>query len=335
MPPTVIRRPLTITAWLVMSSACLILSPLLLAAAALAGGLLRRPEPMVVARMVIQYCSLELRVLLACGGLWVLSGCGARMRAPRFQHAHYRLLEWFVHGLSARARQLLDVDIDADRESTAARRMAVDRPLLLFSRHAGPGDSVLLLDLLMGRYHRRPSVVFKDALAIDPCIDLLGHRLPHAVLDRSDTEECEDRIAEVAADLGPRGVLVLFPEGGNFTPERRRRAIASLRRRGRRRQARAAEQMTHVLPPHPGGALAALRGNPDCDVVFAAHAGLGLAAFPAQLWRDAPFHRTLTTRMWLVPAAERPRDRDAQVQWLYRWWRRIDEWVAEQGEVAP
>jgi hypothetical protein len=39
--------------------------------------------------------------------------------------------------------------------------------------------------------------------------------------------------------------------------------------------------------------------------------------------------------MWLEPAAERPTDPEQQVEWLYRWWQRLDEWVRAQGEETP
>jgi hypothetical protein len=334
-PPTAVRRPLTITAWLLMSSVCLILSPLILTAGAVASALLRRPQPRLLARLVIEYFARELLVLLACGGLWLVSGCGWRIRSRPFRRAHYRLLGWLVNGLSSRARELLDIDIAPHPSPEATRRLELDRPLLFFSRHAGPGDTVLLTDLLMTRYHRLPSVVFKDALTIDPCVDLLGHRLPHAALHLADAEECEARIREVSANLGPRGLMLLFPEGGNITAQRRRSAIAKLWRKGMRREARAGEEMAHVLPPHPSGAIAALDGSPDSDVIFGAHTGLGLAAFPRELWRDTPIGRTLKTRMWLVPASERPRDPEAQVQWLYDWWKRIDDWIQSEGEPRP
>ncbi len=60
-------------------------------------------------------------------------------------------------------------------------------------------------------------------------------------------------------------------------------------------------------------------------MIFAAHTGLGLAAFPRELWREMPIGRTLRTRMWLVPADERPTDPDSQVEWLYEWWKRVDQ----------
>lgn len=331
IPPSPVRRPLTITAWLVLSLAYLVLSPLLLLLAALASGVMRRPQPFLLARMLVVYFARELGVLLACGILWVRSGLGWRIRGPRIQRLHYRLLEWFVHGLATEALGLLDLRVVPDPSPPALAALERDRPLLCFSRHAGPGDTIFIVDLLQSRYGRLPSVVFRDALSLDPSIDLIGHRLPHAVLDSSDRQECIDRIEDVAANLNPRGVLLLFPEGGNFTPQRRRRALRSLRDRGQRTAAAAGERMQHVLPPRPSGTVAALRGHPDADVVFAAHTGLGLAAYPREIWRNPPTNGTLLTRMWLVPRTDIPDADDDIAAWLNDWWTRIDGWIAERG----
>jgi 1-acyl-sn-glycerol-3-phosphate acyltransferase len=332
MPPAPIRRPVTITTWLILSIAWLTLSPLLLAIAAAAAAVLRRPQPLLLVRFVSAYFALELRVLARCGVLWLASGFGARIRSPRFRALHYQLLTQFVHKLADCLLSLLDIDVEPEPSEDATRALDSDRPLLFFSRHAGPGDTLLLVDLLVSRYQRLPSVVFKDTLAVDPCVDLIGHRLPHAVLDTSDREESEARVEQVASTLDQRGILVLFPEGGNFTIERRRRALRKLWRKGRQQEARKGYRMRHVMPPHPGGALAAIRGNPDADVIFSAHTGLGLAAFPRELWKHTPIGGTLRTRMWLAPAVERPASPEQQTEWLYGWWQRLDQWVRDQGE---
>jgi 1-acyl-sn-glycerol-3-phosphate acyltransferase len=335
MPPPPIRRPLTITAWLVLSVLGLLLSPVLLGISALMAAILRRPQPMLFTRFLIAYLARELGGLVACGALWLITGFGARIRGPRSRRLHYRLLRWYVHGLAERVLSLLDIDVDAQISDDVADALRRHRPLLFFSRHAGPGDTLLVVDMLQSDFDRLPSVVFKDTLAIDPCVDLVGNRLPHAVLDTSDREQCEARIRQVTANLDSRGILVLFPEGGNVTAERRRRAMRKLWRKGQRREAMAAHRMTHVMPPQPMGALAALSANPDADVIFGAHTGLGLAAFPRELWKHTPIGQTLKERMWLAPAGERPTDPEDQIEWLYGWWRRIDEWVDSQGEETP
>ncbi len=332
MPPALLRRPVTVTVWLVMSVVVLVLSPVILLAGAVGAAILGRPQPRVMAQVIVSYFARELVVLLAAGALWVASGFGHAIGSARFQRLHLRLLRWFVRAAAERFTTLLDLEVAPQPSGEAAAALASDRPLLFFSRHAGPGDTVLLVDLLIRRYERNPSLVFKQTLAIDPCVDLLGHRLPHAILDRTKGEECEARIAEVSGELGPRGVLILFPEGGNFTPERRRRALRHLWRHRRTREAAAGERMVHVMPPHVAGAIAAMRGNPEADVVFGAHTGLGLGAFAGDLWRELPLGRTLTTRMWLAPAAERPTDPDEQAAWLTGWWKRLDEWIEREGQ---
>ena len=330
MPPTLIRRPVTVTVWLAVSAACVIASPLLLGIGMAASALTGRRQPAIVARLIVTYFVHELGALVACGALWLAAGAGWRINGRRSQRLHWRLVRWFFGGLAASGRNTLEIDVQPDPSPDAVRALESDRPLLVFSRHAGPGDTIFIVDELVSRFGRRPSVVFKESLAVDPSVDLLAHRLPQAMIDTSDREACEARIGELTADLGPRGTLLLFPEGGNFTPERRRAALRHLWRKGRRRSAERAEDMPHVMPPQPGGALAALRAGGENDVVFAAHTGLGLAAYPGQFWRDMPIGRTLHTRMWLVPAADVPATDEERVSWLYDWWERIDEWIAEQ-----
>lgn len=332
MPPPVVRRPLTIAIWVTIAALGILLSPVLIVLGALASALMRRPQPLLFVRILISYLWRELAVLTACAILWLASGAGAALRNPHMQALHYRLLRWFVHGLAGRIATLLDLTIAPDPSPEARSALERDQPLLFFSRHSGPIDTLLLVDVLFTRYRRLPSVVFKETLRLDPCIDLLAGRLPQAAIDTTDAERCQAQIREVTARLGGRGTLVLFPEGGNFSRTRRRRAISKLRRTDRGREAAAAAQMSHVLPPHPAGALAALGANPEADIIFSAHTGLGVAAFPSELWRETPIGETFKTSMWLARASERPGRPDEQVQWLYGWWKRIDEWVAEQGE---
>lgn len=331
MPPAAIRRPLTVTAWLAVSAFCVIASPLLLALGAAASALTRRREALIIARLTVAYFIHELAVLIGCGMLWLGTGCGRWTRTQRSQRLHWGLARWFLAGLASAGRTSLDLELVADPSPEATRALEETQPLIILSRHAGPGDTIFILDQLLSRFARRPSVVFKDSLAIDPCVDLLAHRLPHAMLDPSDRDESEARIERITAMLGARGALLLFPEGGNFTPGRRRSALRRLRRKDEHAAVAKAERMSHVLPPQPAGVLAALRGNRQADVVFAAHSGLGLAAYPTQFWREMPIGKTLHTRMWLVPAADVPATPDEQVRWLYDWWRRIDDWIEARG----
>ena len=62
-------------------------------------------------------------------------------------------------------------------EEMAAR---LTRPVVVLSRHAGPGDSFLLVHHLLALYRRRPRIVMKAALQFDPSLDVVINLLPHA-----------------------------------------------------------------------------------------------------------------------------------------------------------
>ena len=122
---------------------------------------------------------------------------------------------------------------------------------------------------------------------------------------------------------------MIFPEGGNFTPARRERAIARLRKLGLERMAVRAERMTNVLAPRPGGLLAALDAAPEADVVLLAHTGLDHLLTVGDVWRELPMDKKLIMRWWRVPREEIPTDREARIDWLFTRWEQIDAWIEE------
>jgi 1-acyl-sn-glycerol-3-phosphate acyltransferase len=207
--------------------------------------------------------------------------------------------------------------------------------MVVLSRHAGPGDSFLLVQTLMNRDHlRQPRIVLKDMLQLDPLIDVYLNRLPnHFVTSRSGGRgRCRGSDRRAGAGMGDQDALLIFPEGANFTPKRRFRAIQHLRDRKLVAAVRRAEAMRHVLPPRPAGVSAALRAAPHADVVFVAHTGLEHLSTVRDVWRGLPTDKTLYLRWWFVPAAEVPREESEQTDWLYRWWETIDDWITITGQ---
>ena len=75
---------------------------------------------------------------------------------------------------------------------------------------------------------------------------------------------------------------------------------------------------------------------PTADVVLVAHEGLEDLSSVGDLWRGLPMDDVVEARWWLVPSAELPRslDIDAQVDWLFAWWARLDGWIAERRAAA-
>jgi 1-acyl-sn-glycerol-3-phosphate acyltransferase len=204
-----------------------------------------------------------------------------------------------------------------------------DRPLVVFCRHAGPADSFLLVNALVNWYEREPRIVLSAALQWDPVIDVMLNRLPNRFISEGQGQDVERRVGELAVGLDHNDAFVIFPEGGNFTERRRVAGITRLRRRGLHDMARRSEAMRHVLVPRPGGVVAALAAAPTADVVWVAHTGLDHLYTAGDVWRALPLDNTVQMRWWRVPAAEVPQEEQAQIDWLYQWWKRIDDWIAE------
>ncbi|QJY47407.1 1-acyl-sn-glycerol-3-phosphate acyltransferase [Pseudonocardia broussonetiae] len=301
----------TLPAWLVLAAA---LSPLL-------PGRLRvlRVTWVVVVALVLE--SAVLGILL---GLWVAAGFGLALRTPRFQYLHYRVVGWYLRVLYREAARVLRLRVEIEGPDPDEY---LDRPLVVCCRHAGPGDSFLLVHALVNWYAREPRIVLAAALQWDPALDVLLNRLPNRFVSAGGGDRLEGRIGELATGLDHDDAFVIFPEGGNFTERRRLAGIARLRARGLEEMARRSEAMRHVLPPRPGGLTAALAAAPDADVVWVAHAGLDHLFTVAGIWRELPLDATVRMRWWRVPAADVPRTQEAQVDWLYGWWERIDDWV--------
>jgi 1-acyl-sn-glycerol-3-phosphate acyltransferase len=170
----------------------------------------------------------------------------------------------------------------------------------------------------------------KEALGLDPALGLFGRRVPNALIDQDDERAC-DAVERLAGGLERRAALLLFPEGGNFTPQRRRSAIAWLRRHGQSERARRAVELEYLISPRAGGVRAALAGAPLADVVFAAHTGLGPGAKGIELLRNLPRDSSVLMRFWLAPAAERPSGEDELLAWLDAWWEVLDTWIEDLG----
>lgn len=300
----------------------------LLVAAALAPVLPGRWRALRVLWLVLLYATLETLLLAVLLGLWLASGFGWRIRSPYFAGIHYDLVQGTLIVFFREARRVLALRIRTDGPHPSR---TPDRPVIVMCRHAGPGDSFMLMYALLHWYHREPRVVLKNTLAWDPAIDVILNRVPARFISPNPAagEDLEAQIASLATDLDANDAFVIFPEGGNFTPARRDRAIARLRKLGLERMAVRAEEMVHVLAPRPGGVLAALEAAPEADVLMVAHTGLDHLLTVGDLWRELPMDKQITMRWWQVARRDIPADREERIDWLYGWWERIDAWVEE------
>ena len=328
VPHILARRLVLAPLMALLEVALLLASPFLLVVAVILSPLFGGWRPVRMLAIVVVSAARHLEAAVSLLGLWLRSGFGARSASEPMQQAHFDVMRRFVGGVYRTIVRAARVRVAVNDSAAVEEVLAgASRPALVLARHAGEGDSLLVLHQLLCRYGRNPRIVLHEALRLDPVIDVLGRRLPNRFIDpRGGDTEVE--IAAMSADLDPAGAVLIFPEGANFTEERRLRGIERLEEGGFHAQAGVARGMRHVSAPRPGGALAAIEAAPGADVVF-----VGYVGFPTglrELWRLLPHPQPVEVRLWRVPAEEIPAGRDERIDWLFDRWKTLDAWVGER-----
>ena len=332
LPPRLVRRLVLAPFVFVLCLVLLAASPIVLAVAAIADLFLPgRFRTVRMVAFVAGYLALEVVGLVWMFVLWVASGFGATLRKPAMQNAHYAFMRWWLMRVHAIARRTFGLRVHI--EHPPQPRLG---PVLVFSRHAGPGNSLLLIGTLIIGYRRRPRIVMLAKLQWEPLYDVMLNRVPNRFIthDPARRELYTDAITDLASGLGEQDAFVLFPEGKNFTPRVRTRAIDYLRSKGHGSSAERAEKMRYVLPPRHNGVMAAINSARDADVVLVAHSVLEDVGTFKELWSRIPFERAVTARYWRLSSDDVPRETDELIAFLYDWWERIDRWVADREEAA-
>ena len=306
---TLLRRLVTVPLVTTLMVCVLVSGPILLAVTGLAGLAVRSTRPIRTVALTIAYAYIELRTLgkLAIGDL----DCD-------------RLMEEFLTTAYAAVRRILDVELVLDPSSVTKGQIPRHAPVIVLSRHCGPGDTVLVAWLLRVGYQLRVRIVLKAILQCDPVLDFAGKVGGLCFLARGG--RARRQIRDMAASLTDGQALLLFPEGANFTWPRWRAAITELTSTGRIREARRAFRQSHTLPPRTGGATAAVTGAPSANVIVLTHNGF-CPDGRARSWWQLPMHRQLLVRTVLVPVTQVPRP-DQLRSWLEAVWTNVDSWVA-------
>src|SRR4051794_21659192 len=211
LPPRIVRR-LLVPVWLVLFVVLLVASVLLLPLLFVIALIASAPMPgnyraVRLLFFFLTYLVFEIVALIVAFVLWVASGFGWKLRSYRFQLAHYAVLRIGLSALVRTAERLFKLHLETDAVSWTPLDDGVpgsENAMIVASRHAGPGDSVLLIDTLMNRDHlRKPRIVAKDALQLDPAVDLLMNRIPNRFINAhpGPAEDVESEIATLAAGL--------------------------------------------------------------------------------------------------------------------------------------
>lgn len=297
-----------------------------------------RRRPLRALRLLafgVVYLVLELIVIHLAALAWLASGCGRALRRPAFVDFHDALAATVVEVLVRIGSRLFALSVEVKAPPPLPGR----RPLLVISRHAGLGHSLLLIHQLFSWAGRRPRIVLTHRLQWDPMIDLVFNRLPMVFVDprRGRRPGAVARIREVARAMRPDDALLIFPEGLNVTPGRRRRDIERLRRGGRVRAVQRAEAIAHLMLPRTRGLQAALAARPDLDVAVVVHTGLDDLHEVRAVWQSVACVKTLRLHWSAHLAGAVPRDTRGLSAWVFAQWQHMDAWVGAQrsSRVPP
>ncbi|MDQ6839075.1 MAG: 1-acyl-sn-glycerol-3-phosphate acyltransferase [Actinomycetota bacterium] len=333
LPPRWLRRvlsPVFLAVEVVLLVVCAILGIVGLVVAPVD----RRLRLVRIGAFGVAYFAMESLALVASLVAWLTRWAHP---AAWWEDYHYRLLRWVLAAILGAARRCCGFVIAID-EPARAGPLGDEEPVLVLARHGGLGDSFTLVWLLLDRYHRRVRIVLKDVLQWEPLLDVILNRLDACFLPGGGAaagDHLAGRLAAVAGGLGRRDALLVFPEGGNWTPGRWQQAIRRLRKDRKYQAASAAALMSHVLPPRPAGVLACVDARPDLAVVIIAHTGLDKLTTAGGTWKAIPFTEPMTVRWW--PPSPVPDGDAARLQWLTTEWAVIDEWIDAHhpGSAGP
>jgi 1-acyl-sn-glycerol-3-phosphate acyltransferase len=324
------RRIVAIPAYLLAASLWLGAAPLWIPIAALVDAVGRRRWLALRSGLMLAvYLVCEVLGLAVSAGLWLFRAIG-RIDDERWQDVHFRLEAWWGATLFRAMVAIFGLRIEVEGDADLGRG-----PYLLLLRHASTADTLLASALISRPHGLRLRYVLKRELLWDPCLNVVGNRIPNVFVDRSadDSEGEVRRIAALARGLGPRDGVLIYPEGTRFTEEKRRRVLEGFHRRGEAKLLEYSRSLSAVLPPRPGGTLGLLEEAPEADVVIGAHSGLEGAASLASIWKGELLHRTIRVRFRRIARQHVPVAHEARVAWLREEWERLDAWIESQHSL--
>jgi 1-acyl-sn-glycerol-3-phosphate acyltransferase len=325
-PPAIIRRAVLDPLWVPLALALALAMIAVAAVATLVAPLSRRRRLPRLCLFGALYLTVNASLVLCCAACWLRYPRARRRDEARWSALHLILLRRALSLVVAAAKPLLGFSVEVQEPPDS--HLTAGRPLLLLARHGGPGDSFALVQLLVSRYRRRPAIVLKETLRWDPGLDVILGRLPSCFIGRGDRGKAPGRLAALARGMHSDDAILLFPEGGNWTPVRHSRAIARLLHAGRGQAAADAAENRNVLPPQPTGLLACMSGRPDLAIAVVAHTGLEDLVSPALIWRALPVTgRPMIVRWWFQPGRSLPSTEDGRRGWLRLQWALVDSWI--------
>ena len=264
MDRTWVRRPLTTLGIMSLAVVLLVLSPVWIGIGVIVDAVSRRLRFPLLRLLCFAFCWSWLETLGLLGaGFLSLTGRGRNVDAA------YRLQEWWCRGMVRSLTLCMGVIFEVEGAEHVG-----PGPLVALSRHVSLADAVMSSWIMGSLLRLQPRYVLKKELTLDPCLDIIGHRLPNYFIDRNSPDIASELIGieQMAHDLGNNDVAVIFPEGSRSNETKRARALEGLASRSPQRFERL-RNLQHLSPPKPAGASALLNAVPTAKVITMWHSG--------------------------------------------------------------
>ncbi len=259
-----IRRPVMIAGVIVMAIVLLVSLPVWAPALVLVD-LVRAKWRLPLVRFTAFGCLwawMETLGVTAAGVLWMVG----RSKDSR---ANYALQKLWTRGVVGALSLTVGLRINVEGAEDLG-----GGPFIALCRHVSLADSIMSAWVFATQSRLRPRYVLKKELKLDPCLDVVGHRLPNYFLDRKSANVASELqgIEAMATGLAMNDIAVIFPEGTRANDTKRVRILERLQTRSPERAARL-KDLRYLMAPKTAGVTALLAAVPHAKVITMWHVG--------------------------------------------------------------
>ena len=215
------RRLVSVPLFFALTVVLTALSPLLLVIALLATPYPRTRGALPTLLFILGYLWCETIGIVTAFLIWLY------YRQPAdFLDANYRLQCWWANALKVIAEKLYRLKFEVIGTDALE-----GSPAILLPRHASIADTIIPMVYYAIPRRVRLRYVLKRELLIDPCLDIVGNRLPNYFVDRAgqDSESARKGVAALLSDLGPNEGVLIYPEGTRYLRSEARGPRKSIR----------------------------------------------------------------------------------------------------------
>lgn len=263
--------------------------------------------------------------IFACAYVWLRF-----RRGEQFLNSTYKIQAVWTNCLKTLAERLFRLRFTIENPQTMSGPATI-----VVLRHSSIADTVIPMTCYALPRNLRLRYVLKRELLLDPCLDIVGNRLPNLFIDRygDDGELAKTQVASLMRGIGEDEGVMIYPEGTRFSPEKHQ----ALERKfsGNAEMQKQLKRWPLLLPPRLGGTIALLQANPGKDVLFCAHTGFEGSSHFSDLINGAWISARVRIYFWRVKFSDIPSDPTAQRTWLFSQWDTMHDWVAaNQTEYA-